>query len=136
MKRDNLWALLSVLMIGLFLSACSNEGAFNDDWHSTAEEEGILLQATDPVALMFSEQGIETDYSYWDPANIIDFPFENGKVYENYEVSRKDDTITIEVDEKIHYELTVLGNRLFRDEVNALLFKTDDAFLDLEPIEE
>ncbi|WHZ32827.1 hypothetical protein QNK01_04265 [Desemzia incerta] len=136
MKRKKLWILLSVLIIGLFLPACSNDEAFNDEWHSTAEEEGILLQATEPVTLMFSEQGMQTDYDYWDSANIIDFPFENGKVYENYEVSRKDDTITIEVDEKIHYELTVLGNRLFRDEVNALLFKTDDAFLDLEPIEE
>ena len=136
MKRKSLWVFLSVLMIGLFLSACSNEGAFNDEWHSRAEGEGILLQATEPVTLMFSEQGIEADYSYWDPANIIDFPFENGKVYENYEVRRIDDTITIEVDEEIHYELTVLGNRLFRDEMNALLFKTDDAFLDLEPIEE
>lgn len=134
--KKKLFILLSFLTVGLFLSACSNEEAFNDEWHNKAEGDGILLQAAEPVTLMFSEQGMETDYSYWDPANIIDFPFENGKVYENYEVSRKDDTITIEVDEKIHYELTVLGNRLFRDEVNALLFKTDDAFLDLEPTEE
>src|SRR5690606_24350364 len=65
MKRKSLWVFLSVLMIGLFLSACSNEEAFNDEWHSTAEGEGILLQATEPVTLMFSEQGMETDYSYW-----------------------------------------------------------------------
>lgn len=136
MKRNLGVGLLQFLMVGLFLAACSSDEAANDNWHTIAEEEGVILQATDPVTLLFSDNGIKADYSYWDPSQIIDFPFENGEVYADYEVIREDDQVTIKVGDEIHYELTIVGERLFRDEVNALLFKTDSFLVEYESSEE
>ncbi|MFL2100945.1 hypothetical protein [Desemzia sp. FAM 23989] len=136
MKRNLVVGLLQFLVVGLFLAGCSSDEATNDTWHSIAEEEGVILQATDPVTLLFSENGVEADYSYWDPSLIIDFPFESGEVYADYEVIREDDKVTIQVGEEIQYKLTIVGDRLFRDEDNALLFKTDSFLVEYESSEE
>lgn len=136
MKRKLVVGLMQFLVIGLFLAACSSEESANDTWHTLAEEEGVILQATDPVSLLFSENGRKADYSYWDPSQIVDFPFENGEVYADYEVIREEDTVIIQVGEEIRYELTIVGNRLFRDEVNALLYKTDSFLVESESSEE
>lgn len=63
MNRKLIVGLMQFLVIGLFLAACSNEESVNDKWHTMAEEEGVILQATDPVTLLFSENGIKADYS-------------------------------------------------------------------------
>lgn len=136
MKRNLVVGLLQILMVSLFLAACSSEELINDTWHSIAEEEGVILQATDPVTLLFSENGVKADYSYWDPSQIIDFPFENGVVYADYEVIREEDKVIIQVGEEMQYTLTIVGDRLFRDEVNALLYKTDSFLVEYESSEE
>ena len=38
--------------------------------------------------------------------------------------------------EEIQYKLTIVGDRLFRDEVNALLYKTDSFLVGSESSEE
>ena len=136
MKRKLIVGLLQFLVIGLFLAACSSEELVDDTWHSIAEDEGVILQATDPVTLLFSENGIKADYSYWDPSQIIDFPFKNGEVYADYEVIREEDKVIIQVGEEIQYKLTIVGDRLFKDEVNALLYKTDSFLVGSESSEE
>lgn len=69
--------------------------------------------------------------SVWDPygdsgiADPIISPFEAGKNYPDYEVTKKGEIITIKTADDLELDLKIVGERVYRDEKHGRDYLTD-----------
>ena len=139
MKKVLYLFLMSFLLV--FLVACTNEKDLTAEWHDRAEDTGFDLQSSDGYGLFFFAEGMKGMGKY-NPTSFDDkdrppaFPFELETYYPNYELTQKDETITIKTTDDLEYTLNIRGARLFRDEKNKLDYTTSFYLLGEEESQE
>lgn len=116
----------------MILSACSNRGSLNENWHSIAEKESIILRSNKGQTISFSEKGMSTDFTQISEEDPNVFPFDKEKLYSIYTIIQDEDNIIIEADEneKLQYVLKIKGDRIFEDEKNNVTYTTDSYILE------
>lgn len=134
MIRKFISIILASLSLGLFLSACTSEESLNERWHTTAEEEGVILQSIEGYHLLFSSEGMTANYPYGYERERDVFPFQDEELYSEYEIHQDENSLIIQVgnDDELQYKLTIVGDRLFEDESKNISYTTDSYLLDAE----
>lgn len=127
MKKSMYSLLMGILLFTLI--ACTYQKDLTAEWHDRAEEPGFVLECEDGYALSFSSEGMKGIGAY-EKTSLDDeerppaFPFELGTAYADYKIFRKDETITISTTDGLEYTLTIIKDRLFKDEETGQEYTT------------
>lgn len=127
MKKVKCSLLTGLLLFTLI--ACTYQKDLTAEWHDRAKEPGFILEGEDGYALSFSSEGMKGMGEY-EKTSLDDterppvFPFELGTAYPDYKIFQKDETITISTTDDLEYTLTIIKDRLFKDEETGQEYTT------------
>ena len=126
--------LMSMLL--LFLVGCTKQEDLTNEWVSIAESGGMALESSKGASLLFGPEGMKGRYVQNAGGPLLERPFpfeelEEGVFYPTYEITRKGDQLTIKVND-LSYKLTIVGERIFRDEENDIDYRTEQNLIEDE----
>ncbi|UJF15829.1 hypothetical protein LZ578_01285 [Jeotgalibaca sp. MA1X17-3] len=133
--RKTIYFILTILFL-FGLAACTKQEDLTNKWVSIAESGGMALESSKGASLLFVPEGMKGKYVQKTSGPLLERPFpfeelERGVFYPTYEITRKGDQLTIKAND-LSYKLTIVGERIFRDEENDIDYRTEQYLINDE----